>query len=248
MVDADNDEEFVKGLATKYGIKSTINKMDIRKLALENKISEEMAGRQIRYRDLEGLSGSDKKIATAHNLDDSSESILLNIIRGSGLNGLLGIDAKRERLIRPILCLTKKEVISYLEQRELEYRIDKTNSNEIYKRNYIRNIVIPGIEETFNIDFSQNIMRLSMLVRRDEQYLSEIAKKRYDELIKKDGTDYLLPVQAFSTIHTTILSRIIFETINNVSNSIQDIEKKHIQYILDIAKSISGTSIDLPGV
>ena len=117
------------------------------------KIGTEEAGRKLRYSFFEEVAQKTNanKIVTAHNANDNSETVLMNLIRGTGTSGLKGIEAKRDnKYIRPLIECTRKEIEEYCEQNKLEPKQDKSNSENIYTRNKIRNILIPLIENEFN--------------------------------------------------------------------------------------------------
>lgn len=156
--DADEDEEFVKEISKKYGLKCFIKRADIEKIAKDNKKGLEEIGREIRYKYfnkiLEEVCGT--KIAIAHNLDDQIETFLFRLMRGSSLEGLKGIP-ERENIIRPIKDVYKKDIVEYLDKNGIPYRIDKTNFENEFTRNSIRLDLIPSIEKKYNSNFKEKI-------------------------------------------------------------------------------------------
>ncbi|MBE2281362.1 MAG: tRNA lysidine(34) synthetase TilS, partial [Ignavibacteriaceae bacterium] len=127
------------------------------------KISVEMAGRNLRYKLLEdiALNNGLNKIATAHNLNDSAETILLNIFRGTGVNGIRGIPAKNKKIIRPLLSLEKSEIYDYLKAKNLDYVEDESNHENDYQRNVVRNLILPVIKEKINPSVEKVLVRLT---------------------------------------------------------------------------------------
>lgn len=147
--ESDRDEVFVKRLCEKMGIPLHRIDFETERYAVENKISIEMAARELRYSWFTEIKKKAKAdvIAVAHHQDDSVETILLNLIRGTGLNGLLGIRPKNGNIVRPLLCLSRKEIIDYLQEMRQEYVTDSTNWQDEYTRNKIRLNLIPLMQE-----------------------------------------------------------------------------------------------------
>ena len=127
--DAFEDEEYVKTLCKSLDIPCFVKRVDINKYSKDKKMSSEMAGREARYNFFDDIVKDEgyTKIATAHNANDQAETILFRLMRGSGIEGLCGIKVRRDKIIRPILCLSRKEVEEYIEINNLKPRIDKTN-------------------------------------------------------------------------------------------------------------------------
>ncbi len=146
--EADRDENFCKILCKKYNIELFVKKADIKALAKQQKISEELCGRNVRYSYFEELSQKlCAKIATAHTASDNIETLLFNITRGSSVTGAGGITPKRDNIIRPLIMLTRADIEEYCEQNKLEYVTDSTNLTDDYTRNKIRHQVIPVLKQ-----------------------------------------------------------------------------------------------------
>ena len=147
--DADEDIKFVKEFAEKNEVRYYIKEADVKKTAAREKISEEEAGREERYRiffDIMKENNIDK-IATGHNLDDNIETFIFRLLRGTALNGLKGIPVKRGAIIRPILEFRKDYILEVLDDAGEEYRLDSTNFETKYTRNKIRNLIFPLFSE-----------------------------------------------------------------------------------------------------
>ena len=147
--DADEDIKFVKEFAEKYEVRYHIREADVKETAVREKISEEEAGREERYRiffDIMKENNIDK-IATGHNLDDNIETFIFRLLRGTALNGLKGIPVKRGAIIRPILEFRKDYILEVLDGADEEYRLDSTNFETKYTRNKIRNLIFPLFSE-----------------------------------------------------------------------------------------------------
>ena len=151
--EAIDDEKYVQDYCKKYNIEFYVKRADVQKIANDKKIGTEEAGRKVRYAFFEEVlqkTGSNK-IAIAHNKNDKIETIIMHLLRGSGLSGLKGIEPIRDnKYIRPLLECEREEIEQYCEKKNLHPRIDKTNFENEYTRNKIRNIVIPYIKKEFN--------------------------------------------------------------------------------------------------
>ncbi|MFH0735308.1 MAG: tRNA lysidine(34) synthetase TilS [bacterium] len=163
--DADNDEMFCFELCKKMGIGFNSVKINVKEYSIKEKRSIEEAARDLRYNEF--IKEKEKlgfnKVATAHNLDDNAETILQRLIEGTGLKGLCGIPVKRDNIyIRPVLCLTKSEIVNYLNYYNINFRIDLTNNKNDYTRNYLRNEIIPLISK-LNVSFANSISHTSQI-------------------------------------------------------------------------------------
>lgn len=183
--EADEETEYVKDFCKNLGIECYIKRIDVVKIANNLKRGTEEIGRQIRYEFFNEIleKTSSNKIATAHNNNDKVETIIMNILRGSGTSGLKGIEVKRDnKYIRPLINVTREEIEEYCLNNNLDPRIDKSNNENIYTRNKIRNIVIPYIKEEFNPNIIKTINRLSEVAIEENEYLEKITEKTFNEI------------------------------------------------------------------
>jgi tRNA(Ile)-lysidine synthase len=176
--DSAQDEKFVKTLAKKYNLSLKIFKT---KIGEKNKSEEKL--RDIRYDFFEKLRKEKKfdLIAVAHNADDQAETVLMRVIRGTGLAGLSAMQTKNEKIIRPLLGIFRKEIITYLKENKLSYRIDKTNLQSIYLRNKIRNKLIPYLEKNYNPNLKQILSKSAQTFSEDYAVIKEITQKAWLE-------------------------------------------------------------------
>ena len=147
--ESDEDEYFVRELANKYGVKYHVNSFETQKYASEQKISIQMAARDLRYKWFDELLAVNNLdfVITAHHKDDNVETFFINLIRGTGVNGLCGIKAKNKKIIRPLLEISRQEIESYLTKNKIKYRNDSSNSEVKYLRNKIRHQLMPLLKE-----------------------------------------------------------------------------------------------------
>ena len=147
--ESDRDENFVREFCKKKGLTLLVEHFDTKQFAAENKLSIEMAARELRYNWFEKIRAEYNAgaIAVAHHSDDSIETILLNLLRGTGLKGICGIRPRNGFIVRPLLCVNRKEIEDYLTENGIGYITDSTNLENEYTRNKIRNIVMPILRE-----------------------------------------------------------------------------------------------------
>ena len=165
--DSDLDEQFCSELCYMNGIKFFSEKKNVKAFSDENGLSLEEAGRELRY---EFFNKTLKKygftkIITAHHLSDNVETILYNFFKGTGLKGLTGIPEKRDKIIRPFLSVTKEEIENYLNADETKFRVDKSNYENDFKRNFIRNKIIPLIKKEINPSIESTLSNNSEIIK-----------------------------------------------------------------------------------
>ena len=257
--EAISDEKYVKEYCIKNNIKCFVKSVEVEKLAKQEKCGTEETGRKIRYEFFYEILEKEKanKIATAHNSNDNAETVLMNIIRGCGTQGLKGIEPKRNKLIRPLIECERKEIEEYCLENKLEPRIDKTNFENNYTRNKIRNMLIPYIKENFNPNIIESINRLSDLSKMENEYLENQTKKAYNELIQEitveekklaeNGKTLLaLDLKRFNLLEKVIKNRLVLYTINELLGTKNGIEKKHIEDIIKLCSNNIGNKYLIP--
>ena len=181
------DEEYVLNFCNQRDIPCFIKKINLKEML--NRMTTEEAGRKVRYDFFNEILEKENctKIATAHNSNDSAETVLMNIIRGSGISGLRGIEPIRKKIIRPLIEITRKEIEKYCEENNLNPRHDESNDELLYTRNKVRLKVIPYIEENINQNIVNNINRLSRIVSEEERFIEKEVQNCYEEgLIAKE--------------------------------------------------------------
>ena len=272
--EAKEDEEYVKNYCIKNDIQFYTKSIDVQKIANTNKISTEEAGRNARYEFFDEVLQKTKgnKIAIAHNKNDKVETIIMNELRGCGIQGLKGIEPIREKYIRPLIECERKEIEEYCKENNIEPRIDKTNFENIYTRNKIRNIVIPYIEQEFNPNIIETMDRLSNLVTEQEEYIQKQVEKVYEKIVLEEkinahqikkrvsteqiiGQDIksiqdkeyiILDLKGFNEQEKVIKSNIILYTITRLFNTTKGIEKIHIEDIIKLCANNVGNKFLTP--
>lgn len=242
--EAGEDEEFVKIYCEEKEIPFFAKHADVSKIAKDIKTGTEDAGRRIRYEFFEEIlkNTNANKIATAHTKNDNAETVLMNLIRGSGISGLKGIKAIREnKYIKPLINISREEIEQYCETENLNPRHDKTNDENIYTRNKIRNILIPSLKKDFNPNIVDTIDRLSNLLDKENEYLEKITQETYKKiLIKEEKQEIILNLKKFNMEEEVIKSRLILYTIKKLFGTSSGIEKVHIDDIIKLCENNIG--------
>lgn len=249
--EAENDERYVKKYCEEKQIEFYSKSIDVKKIANNNKIGLEEAGRKERYNFFDEVLNKTnaQKIAIAHNKNDNVETVLMHILRGSGINGLKGIEAKRGKYIRPLINCERNEIEEYCNEKNLQPKIDKTNFENEYTRNKIRNLLIPYIQKEFNPNIIKTIDRLSDLVTQEENYMDNQVKKIYEEILvdeKLKDKIIELDLKKFNTQEKVIKSRLILYTITRLFGNSKGIEKIHIEDILKLSDNNIGNKYLTP--
>ena len=248
--EAINDEKYVQNYCLKHNIEFFVKRADVQKIANDKKIGTEEAGRKVRYDFFEEVlqkTGSNK-IAIAHNKNDKIETIIMHLLRGSGLSGLKGIEPIRDnKYIRPLIECERQEIEQYCKNRKLQPRIDKTNFENEYTRNKIRNIVIPYIKKEFNPNIIQTLSRLSEVATDESNYIDLQTQKIYNKLlIEKKDKQIILKLNEFNQQENVIQKRLVLKTIKELNGSTDRIEKIHIEDIIKLCANNIGNKYLTP--
>ncbi|WP_333860207.1 tRNA lysidine(34) synthetase TilS [Clostridium sp.] len=246
--EGDEDEKYVKKICESLSIEVKSLKINVDLIAKEKKISCESAGREVRYNFFQQLKENLKaqKIAIAHNANDQAETVLMRIMRGTGLQGLTGINPIRDNIfVRPLICTTRDEIEKYCDNNNLQPRIDRTNLETIYSRNKIRLELIPYIQDNFNRDIITALNRLSDIIKIDNDYLNYISRERFKKYCEIKTQKVIIFKEAFME-DKAVLVRIIRMSLEAVEGNLKDIEKIHILSIMDVQKCSTGKKIMLP--
>jgi len=228
--ESERDEKFVKQLGEKYWTKVFVKKFDTKKYAEENKISIQVAARELRYQWFDELLKADNPIPdsvtenspftihlsrfllTAHHANDNIETLMMNFFKGTGIKGLQGILPKQEKIIRPLLFAKKEEIIAFLKENNLDFVEDSSNASDKYTRNYFRNQLIPSIEKVFpriQENLIHNIERFNETEVLYQQAL-DLHKKK---LLEQKGNEIHIPV--LKLLKTQPLKTIVYEIIKD---------------------------------
>ena len=274
--EAEEETVYVQEYCQKRNIPMFVKRVNVKQLAKEEKLGTEEMGRNIRYNFFEEVAKNvgANKIATAHNLNDNAETVLMNILRGTAVSGLKGIEISRQNnkltYIRPLRECSRAEIEQYCKQANLNPKIDKTNLENIYTRNKIRNKLIPYLMEDFNPNIIESLNRLSNLAKQDEEYFEEIVKEKYETLkihkdvkcncetskikenkyetskIGKNEKEIILNLKEFNKLPKVIKTRLILYTINKLIGTVQGIQKVNLEDIIKLCSNNIGNKYLTP--
>lgn len=248
--EAISDEEYVVNYCKVNNIKYYVKRIDVKKYANNNKQGTEEAGRNVRYEFFEKILQKEgaNKIAIAHNKNDKIETIIMNMLRGSGISGLKGIEPKREnKYIRPLIETERTSIEEYCEEKNLRPRIDKTNFINDCTRNKIRNVVIPYIKNEFNPNIINTMDRLSSIIEEENRYLEKITIDVFEKLkIKEEKGHLVLKLKEFNKQDIVIKKRLILYAINKTIGNVQNIEKVNINDIIKLCEKNIGNKYLMP--
>ena len=242
---ADRDEVFTRQLAQELGLPFFCKTVNVKAYAKEKKLSEEAAGRELRYQYFDDLCKENNftRIATAHHKNDNAETVLMNLLRGSGLKGMCGITARRENIIRPLLCFSRIEIEQYCKVNCLSYMTDATNFEAAYTRNKIRLHTIPYLEK-YNPSLVDTLWNSSRLLQEDYDFIEENAEEFLDRCSCRDGG---IPIDAIKCCHRAVARRVLISMLQKAKGE-TDYSFAHIREIENlIQKEKTGMSSDLGG-
>lgn len=271
--DSTEDEQYVENMCKNMGIKCYVKRADVEKIAKEQKKGSEEVGRKIRYDFFNEVAQKENanKIAIAHNMKDNAETMLLNIIRGSGLTGLEGIQAEEYgKYIRPLINCTREEIEEYCEKNNLQPRIDSTNKENIYRRNIIRNKLLPQLQE-LNPNIVESLSNLSKIVKVQNMHIKNEVENIYNKIATEElNTNNLqnkndssmpkaknkvsnvtlgkieLHLLEFQKLDLGLQQNLILYTINKLFGNTKNIEKVNIDDIIIICRRNVGNKYICP--
>jgi len=242
---ADADEQFVKGLCRQYQVNYKSIAIDVKAEAQRCGMSIEEAGRVVRRKAFEEFATECQanKIALGHHQDDQAETVIFNLVRGSGLSGLCGIHPVRGQYIRPLLAVSKTEIEDYLTSHKLEWRVDESNLTDGYTRNNIRHNIIKSLEE-INPKASDHIASSARHLLEIEEYLQGQVKVCYENYVKGAGEDILI-AESLAKESPLIQKLVMRECVRNAVGSLKNLTQKNIMAMTTIFDKEVGKRIEI---
>lgn len=237
---SNRDSKFVEDECKRLGVDCIRINIDSLKYAKENSLTVEQAARELRYREFDKLLASAKvsTICLAHHRSDQAETILMRILRGTGISGLRGIPKIRDKYQRPFIDISQKEIEEYVKTNKIRYIQDESNNDNTYTRNYIRNIILPEIEKLYP-DYEKALARLSENASEDYDYILQSSLvPKMDKGVVSIPVGYLK--EAKSIVRATIIE--CFRLLGVLA----DIERIHIEKIISMYNLNNGDSLDMP--
>lgn len=252
--EADRDLEFVKEYCKSMGIELIKEKVDAVKYAKTKNLTVEEAARILRYDALEKnwkkLSEKNLKnnvyILVAHHEKDQAETVIHNMIRGTGIKGIVGMKKQNGNVLRPLLDIKKSEIEKYVDRYDVPYVNDSTNDDTKYTRNFIRKEILDRFD-TINAAASNHIAELSRQAKEINDYIEAESKKAYKKVILKNSDNSIvLSLSKFRLKDRIIKVGIIREIFDSLVSTLKDITKINIGDIIELSDKVKGGHIDLP--
>jgi len=245
--EADADEDFVRRLAGSLDLTIYVKRVDTEALSREKGVSIEEAGRGARYLffwDIMGKTGC-ARTALAHHRDDQAETVLMRMLRGSGPEGLRGMEPVRDGVfIRPMLYVSRQDILAYCDKRGLKYRTDATNADTGYQRNSIRHELLPRLEQ-YNPKVREALCRTAEIMRNEDACMAEYGGKLYAGMASLTDGAITLPIDKLQEVPEAMRRRILRRAVAEAGN-MRDVGYDHIESILDLMTG-PGSAVQLPG-
>lgn len=250
--EAEEDAESCRRLSEELSIEFRLFEEDIPGLAVRERISTEEAGRNYRYRCFEQVREElhYDKIAVAHHRDDQAETMLWQMLRGSGIRGLGGMRPERGHIIRPLLFMGREEIEETLKKEGISWREDRTNQEEEYTRNKLRNQVFPYLEKEIQPSARKHLAELSEDLQMVWDYLERQTKDCHERIVEehetKEAVFRKISVQKLLREEPILRSQLILYIMEELSGSRKDIGRVHAEAVLSLLTGESGRQVDLP--
>lgn len=243
---AKKEEAFCHGFCVERNIPFYIKRVDVAAMAKDEGLSIEAAGRLARYDFFEEILTKERYdlCVTAHHADDQVETVLLNLFRGTGLKGLTGMDPQRGRYVKPLLLMTKKEILAYVEKQGLPYVMDESNEENDFQRNRVRNELLPYLATHFNKDISSSILRMSDLLREDLTYIEDQVEGVKAQYLVKEGLRVRVLKEA-AKLPKALKMRLLLAAIFMVKGDVKDIEEVHLHLLQELFHLETGKVLDI---
>ncbi|HEW78446.1 MAG TPA: tRNA lysidine(34) synthetase TilS, partial [Phycisphaerales bacterium] len=248
------DEDFVIAQARNLNLPVVTRRLDVRGFASKNKLSIETAARKLRIESLLDIAKANNcnYIATAHQKNDNAETILQRLARGTGFRGLGGIWPTRTFaegvcFVRPLLCVSRNEVVEYLKEQNLKWRIDRTNEDCKYRRNYIRHRLMPALQQQCSGPVVEQLSRLAQSTRRFRSLVCSSAEKVWPGLADCAGEKVKLELKIFSVQPEPVKIELIRRSLAAIGSGERNLTQQHFKRILQLAEqNVGGKKIELP--
>jgi len=249
--DSYKDREFVEELSKKLKLPITISQVNLKELPKRASIEEMARNARLEFLFKVAKEIKANKIALGHNLDDQAETVLMRILRGSGLYGLCGILPKRKlygfTIIRPLLGITRREINAYLKRKKIEVRQDYTNLKDIYLRNRIRNRLFPILEKEYNKNIKNILVNMAESIGYDYAYLLKLAKNVFLKKAKILKGKIEFNLKEFLKLEPALKRMLIRLGIEKLKGNLRRLEFRHIKEIEDLLfRRPTNSIVDLP--
>lgn len=242
------DEQYTVSFVESFGYKCKVFHKDIKAMAAQLKLTEEEAGRRYRYECFENVRKESgyNKTAVAHHKDDQAETVLFQLIRGSGIRGLGGMKPENGNIIRPLLGIRRAEIEEALKAEGIRYCTDSTNGNNDYARNMLRNNIIPYIEDNIQPAVVERIAGTAGQLQDIYKYIGRQAAGLYKEIVTHNNNIYIADADRLSEADIVIQREVLMCMAGNAAGSRKDITSKHIDMFTGLLDGGTGRRLNLP--
>jgi tRNA(Ile)-lysidine synthase len=255
-MESEADARYVSEIAERLGIGVTLEQRDVKSYQSEHCLSLEEAAREVRYQffaEVAGSMGTDR-IALGHTADDQAETILMRLVRGSGVYGLQGMQPltqwesladTRMTVVRPLLEVSRGEVEIYCQQHDLKPRRDSSNLSSSYFRNRIRNELMPLLQ-SYNPRINEALLRTAGSLTVDFSFLEQQVSQIWDKAVKEEGETIILNSKELIPLHPALQRYLLREAVRRLLGNLKDIEWRHIESMVAALSMRAGKRLNLP--
>jgi tRNA(Ile)-lysidine synthase len=224
------DAAFVRDLCGNIGIRLFSEEIDVKEWCRQNRLSFQDGARRLRLDLLNQTAKKNRinKISTGHTADDNAETFLMHLLRGSGLRGLSGIQPVNGPFVRPLLEIFHKDILDYLEENKIPYCSDRTNMENIYSRNKIRNVLIPFINNNFSKNFVKNLSGTIDIVRQEDAFIGDYGRKCLKKIAGMSKGTITVPLIKLRAYPESVIKRIMISAIELVNGDSVDIRRENL--------------------
>jgi tRNA(Ile)-lysidine synthase len=252
--ESDGDEAFVIAQADKLNLAITTKRLDVSGFAHKNKLSIETAARKLRIESLLDIAEANdcKWVATAHQKDDNAETVIQRLVRGTGFRGLGGIWPVRKfaegiSFVRPLLCVRRDEIVEYLRKRNLKWRVDRTNDDCKYRRNYIRHRLLPALQQQCAGSIVEQLAEMSQSAQKFYSLVCSSVEKIWPQLTDCTADKVTLDLKSFLAQPPAVKVEIVRRSLTYLGGGERDLTHRHYERVLQLSRqNISGREIGLP--
>lgn len=237
--EAELDQKLAEEVCEEAGVPYFSRKAQVGEYAQTHGLSPEEAGRKLRYAFFEELADTHRlnRVATGHHLDDHIETVLMRIIKGTGLHGLRGIPVIRPPYIRPLRAVTRAEIMEYLSLRKLRYRTDQSNQNRTYLRNRIRHDLLPIIRDQFDPQIGRHLDQLSGFSRETAEFLDHHTTEAFRASTSEESGKIILDIDRFEGYFSILKKLVLMRLLHRFLGSEAEVRKSDLTSILDLVSN-----------
>jgi len=248
--ESDEDEIFVKKLAQELGLPCEVKSCNLTEITQKEHLTLEEAARKYRYKFYSESAKKFKanKIALGHNADDQVETVLMRFLRGTGLEGLMGIPPVRGKIIRPLIECSREDIEEYCKEKKIKYRLDSSNKKVIYFRNKIRLELLPLLSQGYNKNIKDIMLRLRSIISEVLVYLNQETELLFKEVARQESSEtVIIDLKKFTSLPLALKRRIIRKSIEVVKGNLYSISFRHNNEILKLTEyQLGEKEINLP--